>query len=152
MDKIPLPNITITAHDLSRLDLLTGLTTRYRTPAMEFLARELRRAQIFPSYALPGGIVNMHSRVRYRSDETGAARTATLVYPGEEDSEEGKVSILTPVGSALIGLSAGQSIRYEDADGRTKTLTVLEVLSQPEPSRPAGVDPFHPRINDVRPS
>jgi regulator of nucleoside diphosphate kinase len=150
MDKISLPSITITAHDLARLDLLTGLVGRYRTPVKETLARELRRAQIVASHALPAGTVSMHSRVRYRDDEMGAARTATLVYPGEENSEEGRVSILTPIGSALIGLSMGQSIRYEDADGSIKTLCVLEVLPGPEPQRPTGVGPFSPWFSDGR--
>ena len=150
MDKIPLPSITITAHDLARLDLLTGVVGRYRTPVKEILARELRRAQIVASHALPAGTVSMHSRVCYRDDETGAVRTTTLVYPGEENSKEGSASVLTPIGSALIGLCTGQSIRYEDADGSIKTLSVLEVLPQPEPQRPTGLGPFSPWFSDGR--
>jgi regulator of nucleoside diphosphate kinase len=131
MDRSQLPEIMITPRDLSRLDLLTGFTVVYRTRAREALARELRRARVVLAHQLPSDAVTMHSSVRYRDDATGVARTATLVYPGEEERGEGKISVLTPVGSALIGLSAGQSIGYEDVDGREKLLTVLDVLSQP---------------------
>ena len=135
MDRSQLPEIMITPRDLSRLDLLTGLIVAYRTPVREALAREIRRARVVPRHQLPSDTVTMHSKVRYRDDATGVARTATLVSPGEEERGKGKISVLTPVGSALIGLSTGQSIGYEDADGREKFLTVLDVLSQPRANR-----------------
>jgi regulator of nucleoside diphosphate kinase len=131
MDGSQLPEIMITPRDLSRLDLLTGFAVVYRTPVREALARELRRARVVPAHQLPSDAVTMHSGVRYRDSVTGVVRTATLVYPGEEQRGEGKISVLTPVGSALIGLLAGQSIGYADTDGRKKFLTVLDVLSQP---------------------
>jgi regulator of nucleoside diphosphate kinase len=132
MDQMHLPEITITARNLSRLDLLPGLIVAYRTPVREALARELRRARIVSARQLPPDTVTMHSTVRYQCGATETTRTATLVYPGEEERAEGKISVLSPVGSALIGLSAGQSIDYDDIDGNEKTLTVLEVLFQPE--------------------
>ena len=122
-----LPQITIAARDFSRLDLLPGTIAAYRTPARETLARELRRARIVSLDDLPSDTVMMHSIVRYSSDGAGTPLTAELVYPGEDDAAERKISVLTPVGAMLIGLSSGQSIDYEDTDGRRKTLTVLGV-------------------------
>jgi regulator of nucleoside diphosphate kinase len=146
MDKSHLPEIVLTATDLSRLDLLTGYVTAYRTPVKETLARELRRARIVAAHDLPKSTVTMHSTLRYRDEETGAIRTATLVYPGEEDRAEGKMSVLTPIGCALIGLSAGQCISYEDADGRIKAVAVVEVLAHPNPQSPS----MHGPIADPR--
>jgi regulator of nucleoside diphosphate kinase len=139
-----LPEITITPRDLSRLDLLTGFVVAYRTPVRATLARELRRARIVAAHALPSDVVTMHSRVRYR-DEAGVSRTVTVVYPGEEERAEGKVSVLASLGGALIGLSAGQRMRYQDADGRERAVQVLEVLFQPEAAeREAALAPSEP--------
>jgi regulator of nucleoside diphosphate kinase len=68
----------------------------------------------------------MGSTVTFKPD-TGDAKTVTLVFPGEADISEGKVSILTPIGTALIGLSAGQSIMWTARDGRRHELSVLAV-------------------------
>jgi regulator of nucleoside diphosphate kinase len=68
----------------------------------------------------------MGSTVEFRSD-TGQQRRVTLVYPGEADFAQGRISILTPIGAALIGLSPGQSIAWTSRDGRQHRLTVLSV-------------------------
>ena len=73
----------------------------------------------------------MGSTLTFKPD-TGEAKTVTLVFPGDADISEGKVSILTPVGTALIGLSAGQSIQWTARDGHRHELSVLAV-SQPTP-------------------
>jgi regulator of nucleoside diphosphate kinase len=73
----------------------------------------------------------MHSRFVFKDESTGEARTVSLVYPGEEDIDDGRISILTPVGAALLGLSEGQSIEWETRIGESRTLTVLRLLSQP---------------------
>jgi len=98
---------------------------------MAMLARELRRAKVVPLSDLPPDTVTMGSVVRYREDDTGKIITATLVYPGE-DGYEGRISVLTPEGGALLGLSVGQSIPYVSRDDRATSLTVLRVLFQPE--------------------
>jgi regulator of nucleoside diphosphate kinase len=72
----------------------------------------------------------MGSTVRYVTD-TGDDRTVTLVYPAEADISSGKVSILTPIGAALIGLSPGQSIDWQARDGRFHRLTI-ESVQRPE--------------------
>jgi regulator of nucleoside diphosphate kinase len=123
-----LPEITIAPRDLPRLDLLTGSVVAYRTPVQQFLASELRRARVVPSDRPAAGTVTVRSTVRFRNDETGVTHKATLVYPREEDPGSAKISVLTSIGSALIGLSAGQCILYDDERGTTKNLVVEEVL------------------------
>jgi regulator of nucleoside diphosphate kinase len=71
------------------------------------------------------GVVRMGSKVTYRDDGTGAARDVVLVYPHEANIELGRISILTPVGAALIGLSVGQRIAFQTPGSGTKSITVL---------------------------
>jgi regulator of nucleoside diphosphate kinase len=92
----------------------------------QFLARELERATIAQESDL-SGVVRMGSRVIYRDDGTGSSREIVLVYPHEANIELNQISILTPVGAALIGLSVGQRIEFETPDKRTRGLTVLAV-------------------------
>ena len=89
----------------------------------EELLAELDRANIVEDGRLAGDVVRMGSSLRFTSD-MGEDRRVSLVFPGEADIAEGKVSILTPIGVALIGLSAGHSIDWRARDGRTHRLTV----------------------------
>ena len=107
-----LPPITMSGIDFDRLDrLVTALADR-QPDAAAFLSREISRATIVPSTIVPAGLVTMGAKVEYRDETTGQTRTITLVYPHEADVDAGKVSVLTPVGAALIGLSEGQSIEW----------------------------------------
>jgi regulator of nucleoside diphosphate kinase len=131
-----LPGITLTTTDMARLAALVGDFFHLRSRAVAFLAHELDRAAIVPSDDIPEGVVTMESVVDFRLDDRGKARRATLVYPGEASITEGRISVLTPVGTALLGLSEGQLMPYEAMDGTMRSLTVLNVLSQPEARRP----------------
>lgn len=73
--------------------------------------------------------------VEYRDEETGQERLVQLVYPIEADPIVGRISVLTPVGAALIGLSEGQSIELPSRRGGSKTLTILRVKSGQDRSR-----------------
>ncbi len=117
--------IIVTEADLSLLRLM-----RTHPP----LERELDRAVVVSSAAVPADVVTMNSRVRYTDENDGAQRTVTLVYPLHANAAEGKVSVLAPVGTALLGLSAGQSIEWDFPDG-PRRLRVDAVLHQPERSR-----------------
>lgn len=75
----------------------------------------------------------MGCQVEFRDDTTGKVQTVTLVYPGEADIAQGKISVLTPIGAALIGLRAGHSISWETRSGDIKRLTVLTVR-EPSPA------------------
>lgn len=75
---------------------------------------------------MPPYVVRMGSTVRYRTSE-GNEREVTLVFPAEANIECNRISVMTPVGAALIGLSQGQSITWLTRDGRKELLTVLSV-------------------------
>ena len=71
-------------------------------------------------------VVRMGSTVTFKSDD-GNTRTFKLVYPAEESLDEHRISVMTPVGAALIGLAEGQSISWTARDGRKHELTVEKV-------------------------
>lgn len=127
IETLSLPEITLTRRDADRLDSLIDAFDLFRAGATgTFLLREIARARIVDTPAPPVGVVAMNSRVTFR-DSSGRVTTARLVYPEDASGEDGTISILTPAGAALLGLSEGQSIAYEAPDGRQKRLTVLQV-------------------------
>jgi regulator of nucleoside diphosphate kinase len=93
----------------------------------EFLAREIDRATVVPDTETLQDIVGMESEVVFRDDATGQQKRVVLVYPKDADIERGRISIVTPIGAALIGLSAGQAISFETPSGGLRSLSVLEV-------------------------
>ncbi|MDQ8731263.1 nucleoside diphosphate kinase regulator [Bradyrhizobium daqingense] len=121
-----LPPIKITEDESRRLSSLANSTMDLFPRVAQFLAREVERATIAQADDLRG-VVRMGSKVSYRDDGSGASREIVLVYPHEANIELNRISILTPVGAALIGLSEGQRIEFETPDKRTRGLTVLAV-------------------------
>lgn len=89
------------------------------------LLDEIERARVVPEEKLPADVVRMGSRIRYAAG--GVERDVTLVYPADADISAGRVSVLTPIGTALIGLKRGQSIAWEDRNGRRQTLEIISV-------------------------
>lgn len=129
------PDITVTKRDFSTIEhLLSSHATDWSWRAVEFLVRELMRATVVDEKAIPADTVTMGSRVEYREKGRSSSQAVTLAYPGERDLPEGAVSILTPIGAALIGLAAGQSICYAGPDGRPVTIKIMKV-HRPEPAR-----------------
>lgn len=121
------PPITIRNCDAERLgQLAEAAAQRYPTTA-EFLAGEVARAHVAPDSDPLPGIVCMESALTFRDDTTGKEKHVTLVYPTEADVDAGRISVLTPIGAALIGLSVGQSISFETPSGERRSLTVLSV-------------------------
>jgi regulator of nucleoside diphosphate kinase len=117
------PAITLTRADSERLWRLAESHAERNPPVAEELFAELERACVVEDGQIAGDVVRMGSTLCFTSD-LGEDRRVTLVFPGEANIAEGKVSILTPIGVALIGLSAGQSIDWTARDGRTHHLTV----------------------------
>lgn len=106
-----------------------ALSVERRMPAVSaLLLREAERARLHSATRIPADVVTMGSQVAFLDDSSDGPRTVTLVYPGEADISEGRISILTPIGAALIGLRSGQSILWPD-----RCLTVLEVHQSPHP-------------------
>lgn len=124
------PKIVVGSVDHERL---TGLATTAldRAPQVaEELLAEMDRARVVAPAQVPADVVRMGSFVEFSSD-SAQQRRVQLVYPGEADIEAGRISILTPIGAALIGLAAGQSIAWTATDGRKHTLTVVSVEHAP---------------------
>ena len=120
---LELPAITITTEDARHLSLLALSGTR---PAKS-LAREISRAGIIPVTTASRGLVRMSSLVIYRDEMTCQVDEVRLVYPHETEGDPRRVSVLTPVGTALIGLSVGQTIKFETPYGDGRSLTVMYV-------------------------
>lgn len=125
--------IYVTHRDLDRLTALLDSTVGRRDPAARAaLEDELGRAIAVESDEIPPDVVTMHSRVRFEDLDTGEDLEMTLVYPGSADVEQGRISVLAPVGSALLGLTVGQSIRWPLPSGKTRHLRVVGITYQPE--------------------
>jgi regulator of nucleoside diphosphate kinase len=120
------PPITLSAKDYARLSQL-ALAAADRMPSVaSVLAEELERAHVLAD-GPSGHSIGMGSEVEFRDDTTGKVQTATLVYPSDADISLGRISVLTPVGTALIGLGAGDSITWETRMGELRQLTVLRI-------------------------
>jgi len=120
------PSIIVSDRDQSRLTTLaTDALERFPQAAQELLS-EMERAAVVSAEAVPSNVVQMGSGVVFQSDN-GETRRVTLVFPGQADIGAGRISILTPIGAALIGLSEGQSIAWKTRDGRLRQLTILAV-------------------------
>lgn len=91
------------------------------------LLAELDRAQAHTREAMPRGVVTMGATVEFIDEANGRRRSVRLVPPEEADIAAGRVSILTPVGAGLIGLSEGQSIRWPDRQGHERVLRIVNV-------------------------
>jgi len=122
-----LPPITITTGDMHRLSLLANSSMTRFPRVAHFLAREMDRASVVPEQPALQGVVRMGSQVTYRDEVTGRVREVTLVYPHEADIDLNRISILTPVGAALIGLSVGQTIEFQTPTRDKRSLTILSV-------------------------
>ncbi len=122
--------IYVTREDVQRLEsVLAQHRAGQTSPTLE---DEIARAEVVAAEEIPPSVVTMNSQVKYRDKDTGAVHEVALVYPHEADIARKKVSILAPVGIALLGLSVGQAISYRVPDGREKTIEVLAVTFQPE--------------------
>jgi regulator of nucleoside diphosphate kinase len=120
--------IIVTEHDYSLLRRLA------KHPQ---LAAELNAADVVDPASVPPDVVTMNSRVLFEDETTGERREITIVFPQDSDASAKRVSVLAPVGTALLGLAVGQSILWPFPDGTSHCLRVLRIAYQPEAdSRP----------------
>ena len=124
---VPPPSLTVSNRDFTRLEQLLDAPARAGQPAAVQLMEELLRAEVVDEAAMSDDIVMMGSIVKCADEATGKQHTLTLVYPHEANVDKGYVSILTPVGSALLGLSLGQAIDWPVAGGRVLRLRVMDI-------------------------
>lgn len=125
------PPIIVSSLDLERLERLLESGSYKHVPGIDALQKELDRANVVEPPEVPPGVITMNSTARFVDEATGKEFELTLSYP-EGSGKSGTVSVLAPVGSALLGLSVGQSISWQVPGGREVQLRVLEVIYQPE--------------------
>ena len=100
--------------------------------SLKELQRELDRASIVSAQAVPSDVITMHSQARLQDLKTGRERTFTLVYRRGIDLEQGRISVMTALGIALLGCRVGDTIDQPLPDGSTRRLKIIEVAYQPE--------------------
>ena len=123
-------SITITQPDLLRLAHL--LRAHVRTcPYLTALERQLAVASLAPDAGVPPDVVTMGSRFRFTDRRTGESETYRLVYPEEADLDRGRLSVFAPIGSAVLGRRAGETVWWNVPSG-LRVVRIDEVLYQPE--------------------
>ncbi|MBW7897354.1 Regulator of nucleoside diphosphate kinase [Candidatus Brocadiaceae bacterium B188] len=126
--------IYITEFDKMRLEELIDVATEFGDHArkdLEFLAGELDRAEIVPSKDIPADVVTMNSKVVLRDLDTAETMTYALVFPRDANVDAGTISILAPVGTAILGYAKGDTVEWSVPSG-LRRLRIEEIIYQPE--------------------
>ena len=123
----------ITERDFDRLNHMVHTA---RAPGsgrayLQALGSELKRSRVVPLKRVPKGVVTMHSQVRLRDMGSDEVETYTLVYPEEADIDQGKLSVLAPLGTAILGTRAGETVTWQVPAG-WRTVRIEKILYQPE--------------------
>lgn len=129
-----LPPVIMSSLDVERLEHLLETHALAGTPNATALQKELDRADVLEPSEMPKDVVTMNSRLCCRIQEDGTERELTLVYPDQADMDAGRISIMAPVGMALLGLRIGQTIQWPGPSGKALTLEVTSISYQPESS------------------
>ena len=126
--------IYITSFDMSRLEELLEVASDFSArdnKHLDELTKELLRAEVVDSKSIPADVITMNSKVRLLDLDTKEEKTYTLVFPSEANIEENKISILAPIGTAMLGYHVGDTITWHVPAG-TRRLKVANILYQPE--------------------
>tara|TARA_R110001583_G_C5538909_1_gene399266 strand:- start:347 stop:760 length:414 start_codon:yes stop_codon:yes gene_type:complete len=126
------PEITISSLDSDRLYKLIDSLPKNSLVGISELEEELARANIVEPSEVPPTIVTMNSTVKFSVESSQDDFLLTLVYPKDIDASGKKISILAPVGSALLGLSQGDQIEWPKPGGGITKVTIKEITYQPE--------------------
>ncbi|MGX0977401.1 Nucleoside-diphosphate kinase [Roseovarius sp. EC-HK134] len=121
------PKIVLNLDDLTHLESLADGMMKRQPAVADRLFDEIGRARIVPSSKMPRGVVSMGSAVTYRDETTGQEKSVTLVYPEEADIAKMRVSVMTPIGVALLGLAEGASFYWDTRANQRRILTILSV-------------------------
>jgi regulator of nucleoside diphosphate kinase len=125
-----LPTLYLTELDVTRLE---GIASRNGTALMaDMLDTLLERAAIVPAEDIPTDVITMNSSVLCKLQGETDARRLTLVYPDNADFDAGRLSVLSPVGQALLGARIGQTVGYALPNGRQQQIEVIDLAFQPE--------------------
>ena len=127
-------SIYVTELDFNRLNGLIDRTRESNGVDKEYLNKleaELERAEVVDSNDIPADVITMRSKVRLKDLVSGESNTYSLVFPTEADFTGGKISVLAPIGTAILGYRLGDTIEWEVPSG-LRRLKVEEILYQPE--------------------
>jgi len=128
--------VYMTSFDLERIESLIQ-THRSSSPKrkaqIDRLEKELDRAVIVEPKDIPADVVTMNTKLRLRDETSGEEMVLSLVFPADADLEKNRVSVLAPIGTALLGYRVGDVIEWEVPSGM-KTFRITETLYQPEAS------------------
>lgn len=124
--------IIINELDAERIDRLLEQPEWASLPVADALNDELNRAVMCAPEQIPHDVVTMNSRIRFRDLSTGEERVRTLVFPAAMNDSSTQLSVLAPVGAALLGLKVGSTIHWTLPNGTVTHLEVLELIYQPE--------------------
>lgn len=116
--------VIISTGDMARIQ---SSMKKLNPDAVELLQAELDRATVLPEKGLPDNVVNMGATVTFRDVDSGQVSRCTLVFPHQADASQQCISVLAPVGAALIGLSEGATIAWPVPGGKLRTLEVVSV-------------------------
>lgn len=128
--------IYISEFDMERLRTLIDdakRLERYGNEYIENLEIELSRAQIVAPADVPADVVTMNSTVCLKDLDTEEEMTVTLVFPRDADITQAKMSILAPIGTAMLGYRIGDTFTWKVPDG-VRRLQIEKILYQPEAS------------------
>jgi regulator of nucleoside diphosphate kinase len=129
------PLVWVTTEDFRALRLLAHQRRGVALAVCDFLLGELNRAIICAPDWVPDDVVTMNSRVTFKASDGTGCETRMLVFPHRYDPTGQAISVLTPLGAALIGLAAGSVIDYRDRQGDISSVRVERVVYQPEAAR-----------------
>lgn len=126
------PAIIINDFDAERIDRLLEQPAYAASPVAAALNDELDRAQMCSPQTMPADVVTMNSEVKFRDLNSGEERVRTLVFPVQLTDSNTQLSVMAPVGAALLGLRVGDTINWALPGGTSTRLQVLELIYQPE--------------------
>jgi len=137
-----LSNLIVSSCDLQQLEALLDTLPSGLGKAQHDLINELERADIRRLAEMPPDVVRMNSKVRFSMDVPPTQLSLTLVYPQDANGQD-NISVLAPVGSALLGLAVGATIAWPRPGGGIVNIRILEIMAQAEPG--TGTEP----VNDL---
>ena len=127
-----LPHIIVSRLDLARLQALLRSSSADAQPQLDSLRVELDRAEVVEDDAMPPTVATMGSTIRFVIEPMGKQFELTLSYPEDVRGDPRRISVLAPVGSALLGLSIGDELVWPSVGGKNMTVHVTGIVYQPE--------------------